>query len=149
MSVRVPQPDGNRLANVPILVVEDDLAGARLMKAMLATEGANNIRLARSAEEALTIVSEVPVRVVVTDIVLPGMSGLMLVRRLKSSPATCEIVIIAVTGLDRPKLKQEALSIGCAELLRKPVDFERLLGILCEQLAEGSAGAGGSERGTQ
>jgi CheY-like chemotaxis protein len=64
-----------------MLIVEDDPASARLVAALLAAEGTTDVRIAHSAEEALDIIRTAPIRVLIVDLLLPGMSGLALVER--------------------------------------------------------------------
>jgi putative two-component system response regulator len=59
---------------------------------------------------------------VVSDIKMPGMSGLELLSRLQATPATKDIPVIMLTGLDDGGLKSRALELGAADLLHKPVD---------------------------
>jgi CheY-like chemotaxis protein len=140
------QPHGvDLLAEVPFLVVEDDPASARMVAAMLATEGATDVRVAHSAEEALAVLRDDLVRVLIVDVLLPGMNGLVLVRRLKSELATRHIIAIAVSGSDGAALAAEAIDSGCVALVQKPIEFDTLLAIvrgILVQPADGVVGAG-------
>ena len=111
------------LAGIPILVVEDDLAGARLLTVLLANAG-GDVRVATSAEEALAMLRAFAPRVVVLDLVLPRMNGLLFARQLKSDPATRDIVIIAVSVINGPRTERLALESGCAAYVYKPIDIE-------------------------
>jgi len=59
---------------------------------------------------------------VVSDIRMPGLSGLELLSRLQATPATKDIPVVMLTGLDDGGLKSRALELGAADLLHKPVD---------------------------
>jgi len=59
---------------------------------------------------------------VVSDIKMAGMSGLELLSRLQATPATKDIPVVMLTGLDEGGLKSRALELGAADLLQKPVD---------------------------
>jgi len=107
------------LTGVPILVVDDDPPSARLLRVLLAGAGAH-VRTAYTAEEALTLLAGSPARLVVVDLILPGMTGLLLARRIKeTSPET---VIVAVSVAHGPEVERHALASGCASLLHKPLD---------------------------
>ena len=54
------------------------------MAALFAAEGMTDVRIAHNAEEALAIIRTAPVRVLIVDLLLRGMSGLELVERLKA-----------------------------------------------------------------
>ncbi len=112
--------DGNwTLAGVPVLVVDDDPPSARLVRVLLAAAGAD-VRTAYSAEEALGILSEFPARLFVVDLILPGMNGFMLARRLKAAaPAG---IIVAISVAHGEDTERRALDSGCAALVHKPID---------------------------
>jgi len=111
---------------LPVLIVEDDPASARLMSVVLATEGCD-VRVAASAEQGLDILHAFPVRVIVLDLVLPRMSGLLFARQLKEVPATRDIVIIAVTFMSGADAERVILEAGCDSYLRKPIDTVNLV----------------------
>lgn len=111
------------LTGVPILVVEDDPAGARMLQVLLTHEGAD-VRVAATAEEALDVLKSFSARVLIVDVVLPTMSGLHLVRLLKADPATSGLVAIAVSVVHAADVERAAVDSGCAAYLRKPIDTE-------------------------
>jgi CheY-like chemotaxis protein len=121
-SPEAPRP-AQSLAGVPILIVEDDAASARLLLVVLTIEG-GVARVAGDAEEALHILNEFPARVIVVDLMLPGMSGLVLVQKLKADPATRHIVAIAVSAVNGPEVAHLAAESGCAAYIRKPIDVQ-------------------------
>jgi CheY-like chemotaxis protein len=118
-----------------LLIVEDDPANARLVAALLAAEGTTDVRIAYSAEEALAIIRTAPIRVLIVDLLLPGMNGLALVKRLKADGSTCHIPAIAVTGSTAAGIEGEAMRSGCSGFVQKPIDFDKLLRILSASLA--------------
>ena len=122
-----------RLDGVPILIVEDDAAGARLLVVLLATAGAD-VRVAHSAEDALAMLQSFPAQVVVVDLILPRMNGLLFVQQLKASPATRHIVVIAVSVINGPQTERLAMESGCAVYVRKPLDIETFVEIVDQQL---------------
>jgi CheY-like chemotaxis protein len=145
------RPHGvERLAEVPFLVVEDDPASARLVATALATEGATDVRVAHSAEEALAVLRDDFIRVLIADILLPGMSGLLLVRHVKSEPATRHIIAIATSAWDEAGLAADAIDSGCVALVPKPIEFDTLLAILRASLVQAASGANevGAGRGS-
>jgi CheY-like chemotaxis protein len=119
-----------------MLIVDDDAVSARLLAALLAAEDRPDVRIAHSAEEALAIIGTAPIRVLIVDLQLPGMSGLALVERLKAEPSTRHIVAIAVTASDAAGIEGDAMRSGCAGLVQKPIDFDKLLRLLNASLAE-------------
>jgi putative two-component system response regulator len=65
--------------------------------------------------------------VVVSDIGMPGMSGLELLEHIKESDRLKDLPVIMLTGLESRNLKRQALDLGAADLLNKPVDPEDLV----------------------
>jgi DNA-binding response OmpR family regulator len=107
------------LAGIPILVVDDDPPSARLVRVLLAGAGAI-VRTAYSAEEALELLREFPAQAFVVDLILPGMSGFVLARRLKA--AVPDGVVVAISVVHGTETERVALDSGCAALLHKPID---------------------------
>jgi CheY-like chemotaxis protein len=128
-------------AAVPFLVVEDDPASARLVVAMLATEGVTDVHVAHTAEEALAVLREGFIRVLIVDVVLPGMNGLVLVRRVKSEQATRHIIAIATSASDEAGLATDAIDSGCIALVPKPIELDNLLAILRATLVQAASSA--------
>jgi CheY-like chemotaxis protein len=115
--------------NIPILVVEDDALSAKLLMVLLRAEG-HDVRWAISAEDALARLEEFRPRAIIVDLVLPLMSGLVLIERLKADPKTRDIVVIGVSAFGGLPLERMALGAGCAAYVSKPIDplvFDDLL----------------------
>jgi CheY-like chemotaxis protein len=112
-----PVENGSR----PILVVDDDPTSRKLLRVTLETEG-YVVRAVGDAELALLTVREVVPQLIVTDLYLPGMSGLTLIRRLQAEPSMRGIPIIVVTVADfDDELTRHALDAGAAVCYVKPI----------------------------
>jgi len=83
-----------------VLVVEDDDDSAALFASYAERLGHVVVR-ARSAEEALQIVGELPLDLVVIDLLLPGMTGWDLLLALRASAATADFPVVVCSVLDR------------------------------------------------
>ena len=114
-----------------VLLVDDEYEDAALLAVLLAPLDAN-VLVARSTEEALGIVDQRLVDLVVTDLNMPDASGLDLARELAdrdNAPA-----VIVLTGSQSSKDEASALELGALAYLRKPVDVERLITLAREIL---------------
>jgi len=123
------------MAGEPILVVDDNLLNVKLLRLLLETEG-YQVRVAHSAEDALTVLQSFRPRLILLDIQLPGMDGLELARRLRRNPDTASLVIVALTAYAMKGDEGKVLSAGCDAYIRKPVDTRVLPSLLAEHLAK-------------
>ena len=104
-----------------VLVVDDIPANVRLFEARLSAESFD-ILTASSGMEALDVCARERVDVVLLDVMMPGMDGFEVCRRLKSSPRTQHVPVVMVTALDQPSDKMQGLAAGADDFLSKPVD---------------------------
>lgn len=104
-----------------VLVVDDILANVKLLEARLQAEYFE-VLTANSGQAALDICARERVDVVLLDVMMPGMDGFEVCRRLKSTPATSHVPVIMVTALDQPSDKVQGLEAGADDFLTKPVD---------------------------
>jgi two-component system cell cycle response regulator len=104
-----------------VLVVDDIPANVKLLEARLSAEYFD-VLTACSGAEALDICARERVDVVLLDVMMPGMDGFEVCRRLKSSPITQHVPVVMVTALDQPSDKIQGLEAGADDFLTKPVD---------------------------
>lgn len=112
-----------------ILVVEDDRDNLLCLAYMLIFFSCTFVA-ATDVQTALSIVRDYQPDLILLDIILPGVSGLELVRTLKQSTITETIPIVAVTALSRQKDRDRLLADGCDGYLSKPYLIEDLKKIL-------------------
>jgi CheY-like chemotaxis protein len=124
-----------------VLIVDDNATNLKLARVVLTTAG-YEARTAVDAASALDTLKTFKPRVILMDIQMPGMDGLTLTRRLKSDPATRDIVVIALTAYAMKGDDEKALASGCAGYITKPIDTRRLPEQIAEILrGQGAAGA--------
>ncbi len=104
-----------------VLVVDDIEANVKLLEARLTIEYFETLT-ARNGPEALQICADEGADVVLLDVMMPGMDGFEVCRRLKADPKTQHIPVIMVTALDQPSDKVKGLEAGADDFLTKPVD---------------------------
>lgn len=112
------------------LVVDDDPVIRDLLFKSLSREGYNALK-AESGEEALKMVAENTVSTVISDIAMPGMSGLELLKALKEKYPSIKVLLI--TGNAQQHSKEEAIAAGADGFISKPfknVDILRTLAAL-------------------
>jgi FixJ family two-component response regulator len=115
-----------------IAVVDDDYRVLESLENLLLSSGYRTL-LSPSAEEFLQSPQRSTVDVLISDIGLPAMSGIDLVRTLQQSARPLPTILI--TGRTEPHLEQDARQLGVLRFLTKPFDTGELLEILAQQLA--------------
>ena len=108
------------------LIVDDVAANVRLLEARLQAEYFE-VLTAASGPEALACAGEDQPDIILLDVMMPGMDGFEVCRRLKADPATHHIPVIMVTALDQPADRVRGLEAGADDFLTKPVGDIALL----------------------
>jgi two-component system cell cycle response regulator len=103
-----------------VLVVDDILANVKLLEARLTAEYFE-VMSAMSGVEALAICEQSQPDIVLLDVMMPGMDGFEVCRRLRANPATAHIPVIMVTALDQVADRVKGLEAGADDFLTKPV----------------------------
>ncbi|MCU0613295.1 MAG: sigma-54 dependent transcriptional regulator [Candidatus Eisenbacteria bacterium] len=120
------------------LLLVDDEPGIREMYGRLLARAGYRVTVAEDAERALQILRSDPAALMITDIRMPGMDGLELVRRARQIDARLKVVIITAHADTDSAI--EALTLGAHGYLRKPFGKQQLLdalgGALTIQVAE-------------
>lgn len=109
-----------------ILIVEDNLSEMELISHYL-REGGYTVINAVGAKEALNKVSEQKPDVIITDVVMPGMSGFELCRRLKTHPETEKVPVVICSSKDQEIDRLWGMKQGADAYLTKPFTREQIL----------------------
>lgn len=104
-----------------VLIVEDNDRNLRLARDVLQFHGFETVT-ATSGEDGIQLARQLRPVVVLTDIALPGMDGVAVVRALKSEPITAEIPVVALTASVMPADRERFAGAGFAGLIAKPID---------------------------
>ena len=108
-----------------ILIVDDDPPNVRLLETFLSKY--HTVLGAYSGEEALQILKSEHVDLVVLDIMMPGMDGYEVCRRIKADESTKFIPVIIVTALSSKNDRIKGIEVGADEFLVKPIDRVEVL----------------------
>ena len=109
-----------------ILIVEDSPSELELMSYYLKDSGCNVIKAASAKEALEKVLSEQP-DAIVTDVVMPGMSGFELCRSLKKNPMTQKVPIVICSSKNQEIDRLWAMKQGADIYLTKPYTREQLL----------------------
>lgn len=115
------------MSNRPkILVVDDTPHNVKLLADLLAATGYDVITAASGAE-ALAQLGEHQPDLVLLDVVMPGMSGYEVCRKIREKPDTRLLPVVMVTALDPEEERVKGIEAGADDFLPKPVNTEELL----------------------
>jgi two-component system sensor histidine kinase/response regulator len=104
-----------------VLIVEDSATQARALELVLTFEG-YPVTVVSDAESALAHLAGTPCDLIISDIVMPGLSGYDFCRRVKNNRATKEIPVILLTTLSDPLDIIQGLESGADNFITKPYD---------------------------
>ncbi|MFN8389877.1 MAG: response regulator [Bdellovibrionota bacterium] len=118
------EPLDNRIRTL----VVDDVRTARIVIMRLLNEiGFKNIEEARSGKEALEKLSKESFQLVISDQVMPDLSGLQLVTKIRANQALKDIPFIMVTSTAEREKVLEAVNAGVSDYIVKPVSMDILV----------------------
>lgn len=117
-----------------VLVVDDLQAQLNLISGYLEQEGFRVVTAADGNEALAKAAAQVP-DLVITDLVMPEMSGLEFCRKLKKNPETAEVPVIACTTKDRDMDKKWAQKQGVVAYIVKPFTKEEIISAVRKSVA--------------
>lgn len=123
-----------------VYVIDDDPAMRDSLDFLLGAAGLS-VRLFDSAQIFLNELPGLEFGCVVTDIRMPGIDGIELLRQLDSGSSTTKLPVIVMTGHGDVPLAVEAMKLGALDFLEKPFEDERLIGMIEIALAQSESGA--------
>lgn len=109
-----------------ILVVDDEAVNRRLLQSMLLRRGFRRVACASDGEAALSLINEQLPDCILLDVVMPGINGLDLCRRLRADPRFARTPIIIQTALSSPNDRRAAFAAGASDIVAKPLDPDEL-----------------------
>ncbi len=108
-----------------VLLVEDNLEMRTAIRNIFSNH--YQVLLASNGKEALEVIREKMPDLIVSDVMMPEMSGTELCAQIKSNPDMCHIPIILLTALNTPEQNIEGLNLGADDYITKPFDARILL----------------------
>jgi CheY-like chemotaxis protein len=108
-----------------ILAVDDTAVNLYLLKTALEEEG-YDVDTASNGSLALAKIEASPPSMVLLDVIMPGIDGVEVTRRIRQNPIFAEMPILIISGSDEACVA-EALNVGANDFMRKPVEVGELL----------------------
>lgn len=118
-----------------IMVIDDDPAGQRLIKLMLSAEG-HEVTAASNGIQGLQTATEMVPDLIILDVMLPGLDGFEVCRRLRAGAKTARIPVIMLSGKTQASDRETGLKMGADAYLIKPVDRKEMVEVTNRLLHE-------------
>lgn len=108
-----------------VLIVDDDPHGIATLESIFDNQG-YQIFQAHNGLNALKLAEEIMPDLILLDVMMPGMSGFEVCKRLRATPQLAEVPIIILTALDDRASRLQGIESGADDFLTKPIDRQEL-----------------------
>ena len=112
----------------PLILAVDDEENIRNLITYTFKEHNLEVMTAENGKAAITILENNPIDVIITDLLMPTMTGLALIREMKKRKSAIPIIIITAYG--NTEMVKEIIAEGVFRLIEKPLDFDILVPIV-------------------
>ncbi len=126
--------DGPDAAATRILVVDDVTANREILKRRLMRRGFS-VAEASGGYEAIRIVEEGPIDLILLDIMMPDLDGTDVVRAIRRTRSALDLPIVMVSAKCLSDDVAQSMEVGANAYISKPVDFPLMLAVIDEQMA--------------
>ena len=123
-----------------ILIIDDSRTTLEVIKVHLMGVGYEFVT-ARDATEALSMAQQERPDLIISDLAMPGVTGIELCKKIRMSPALRKVPFVVVTAQKEDSVRREAFAAGVDGFLRKPIDSARLQALVAELLILRQSGA--------
>jgi two-component system cell cycle response regulator DivK len=119
-----------------ILIGEDEPDNQLIMQTVVESLVGARAQVASDGLAVLASVERERPRMILLDLMMPGLDGFQVTRQLKADPSTADIPIVAVSALARPDDREAALAAGCDNFVRKPFELDELEALINSYLTQ-------------
>lgn len=116
----------SEFAHSKVLIIDDDPVIRLLLRGVANKMGIGLIVEAENGEKGLAEAERVKPDVVLLDIMMPGMSGFEVCRKLRAAPCFNNTAILIQTGLERNEQRIECFTVGASDVVSKPLNISEL-----------------------
>ena len=117
-----------------ILLVDDEPTNLDLLRHVLDGQG-YRLFVAKNGEDALKVARKMRPRLVLLDVMMPGIDGFETCRRLRADPETSDAAVIFLSALDNEKDKLRGLEAGAIDFITKPFQGAQVITLVAKHLA--------------
>lgn len=115
----------NQKSDMKVVIVDDSDFSRSIIRKMLTEEGIEIVGEASSAETALAVIKEKKPNIVITDIVMPEISGIELTEKINQNYN--DISVIVISSLSQEHVVLEAIGAGASDFIAKPIQKQQLI----------------------
>lgn len=108
-----------------IMIVDDEPINVKVVRKFLESTGYRNFVTTNDATQTLALLEQQQPDVLLLDIMMPHVSGLEILQRLQEQRSTVPVIVL--TAVDDQRVRQQALDLGAADFLTKPIDVTDLI----------------------
>ncbi len=108
-----------------ILVVDDERGFCDVVTVILESQG-YQVHMAHHANDALDMLDEATPDLILTDMMMPEIDGVGLIKRLRETPAWAEIPVVVVSAYTEPEIQENAFAAGATGFISKPFSASEL-----------------------
>jgi two-component system, cell cycle response regulator DivK len=120
-----------------VLIGEDEPDNQVILQTVVEALVGARAEVAGDGLAVLESVSRERPRMILLDLMMPGLDGFQVTRQLKGDPETASIPIVAVSAMARPDDREAALAAGCDDFVRKPFELDDLEAMIRSYLLNG------------
>jgi two-component system cell cycle response regulator DivK len=124
-------------ADYLVLIGEDEPDNQVILQTVVESLVGVRAEVAGDGLAVLASVERERPRMILLDLMMPGLDGLQVTRHLKADPLTAAIPIVAVSAMARPDDREAALAAGCDAFVRKPFELDDLEAVIRTYLTNG------------
>jgi len=117
----------SEIADCKILIVDDVAVLRTLIKTCLMKAGFTNLHMAESGAQALEVLEEIRPDLLILDIVMPGIDGFEVCRKIRNTPHYANMPILIQTGMEATQERAEVFEVGASDLISKPINVYELV----------------------
>lgn len=121
-----------------ILIGEDEPDNQVILQTVVESLLGVRVELASNGLAVLASVERERPRMILLDLMMPGLDGFEVTRHLKANPATASIPIVAISAMARPDDRETALAAGCDDFVRKPFELDDLEAVIRTHFENGA-----------
>ena len=131
-------PSKNLFATPPprtVLVIDDERGFCDVVSVILESQG-YEVHQAYQANDAFGMLAETVPDLILTDLMMPEVDGLSLIRRLRETPSWAQIPVVMVSAHSEPEIQESAKEAGADGFITKPFSASELRAMVRAHLVE-------------